>query len=289
MKIIRGIKDIAKDYDIFILDQWGVMHNGTKAYPYAIDCINYLKENNKKLVIISNSSKRKKSTIEKLPRLGFDPKYFDEVFTSGEMIWKTLAVQLKKYGKNLNKCFHIFDKSKEDGLNFREGLSNIEFVNKIEDAEFILACTPFKNSEPIDYLPILNYAYESKMIIFCANPDYETVEQGKNKNIFCMGTIANLYERMGGKVVIQGKPSIEIYKKSMSKFKNFNKSKVLAVGDSLFHDIQGAKKYGVDSVLITSGIHSNFFSIKNPNWKNKKNKLLKYNIEPTFLCQKFII
>ena len=52
MKIIRGIKDIAKDYDIFILDQWGVMHNGTKAYPYAIDCINYLKENNKKLVII---------------------------------------------------------------------------------------------------------------------------------------------------------------------------------------------------------------------------------------------
>ena len=75
----------------------------------------------------------------------------------------------------------------------------------------------------------------------------------------------------------------------MSKFKNFNKSKVLAVGDSLFHDIQGARKYGVDSVLITSGIHSNFFSIKNPNWKNKKNKLLKYNIEPTFLCKKFII
>lgn len=43
----------------FILDQWGVMHDGYQAYKNAIECVNELFNKNKKLVIISNSSKKK--------------------------------------------------------------------------------------------------------------------------------------------------------------------------------------------------------------------------------------
>jgi len=289
MKTLGGIKEIIDKYEVFILDQWGVMHDGLKAYPFASDCINFLKKKNKKIIIISNSSQRKKSSKINLPILGFNPDIFDEVMTSGEMIWNTIFCSLEKYGKDLKKCFHIYDRSKEDGLKFREGLEKLEFVNNIKDADFILACTPFQDSKPIDYIPILNEAYENKILMFCANPDFETIKQKNNKKIFCMGTIAQLYEEMGGKVMIQGKPSIDIYIEATKFLNSVNKKRIVAIGDSLFHDINGANQFGIDNVLITSGVHYNLFSDLNPVWETKKNKLLKYNIEPTYLCSKFAL
>mgnify|MGYP001285852485 CR=1 FL=1 len=44
-----------------------------------------------------------------------------------------------------------------------------------------------------------------------------------------------------------------------------------------------------DNVLITSGIHADYFSKKKPVWESKKNQLLKYNIVPTYLSSKFIL
>ena len=286
---LKGIKEIIDKYEVFILDQWGVLHDGEKGYPFAIDCVNFLKKENKKIIIISNSSKRKNSSIKKLPSLGYEIDLFDEVMTSGEMIWNTIYFSLKNYGKNLKKCFHIYDKSKEDGIKFRDGLKNLEFIDSIDDADFILACTPFEESEPIDYLPMLDKAYKNKIMMFCANPDFETITQKNNKKIFCMGTIAELYKEMGGEVVIQGKPSIEIYKEGTKFIKDIKKNKIVAIGDSLFHDICGANKFEIDNVLITSGIHSNLFSDTKPVWKTKKNNLLKYKIEPTYLCSKFVL
>ena len=283
MQYLEGIREIINRYEVFILDQWGVMHDGNKGYFHAIKCINYLKANNKKLIIISNSSKRKQSSINRLPILGFNSDLFDEVITSGEMIWQTISLSLEEYGDNLKKCFHIFDNTKEDGIKYRDGLKNVKFVNDIKQANFILACTPFYKSQPIDYIPILNEAYKNKMLMFCANPDFETVEKVNKKNIFCMGTIAQLYQEMGGNVIILGKPSQEIYHEATKCLNSYKKSQMVAVGDSLFHDIMGAKQFGIDNVLITSGIHTDYFSKKKPLWESKKNQLLKYNIVPTYL------
>ncbi|SVB40821.1 uncharacterized protein METZ01_LOCUS193675, partial [marine metagenome] len=172
---------------------------------------------------------------------------------------------------------------------YREGLNNLEFVRDIREANFILACTPYKNSLPMDYLPILSEAYKNKMLMFCANPDFETVEKVDKKNIFCMGTIAQLYQDMGGNVIILGKPSQEIYHEATKCVNSYKKSQMVAIGDSLFHDILGAKKFGIDNVLITSGIHADYFSKKKPVWESKKNQLLKYNIVPTYLSSKFIL
>ena len=88
MKKIESIEEIINDYDNFIIDQWGVMHDGTFGYEHAFNSINLLNSNNKNLFIISNSSKRSKSSIDKLPNLGFNKNSFSEVITSGEMIWR---------------------------------------------------------------------------------------------------------------------------------------------------------------------------------------------------------
>ena len=286
-KIINSISKIIDLYDIFILDQWGVMHDGTYGYNHAIKSVEKLFKENKKLIIISNSSKRKQSSMNRLNSLGFDKNYFLEVMTSGEMIWQALSTSINNYGSDLKNCFHIFDSSKEDGLDFRTGLDEFNFVSNVKDANFMLACTPFENSEPIDYIPILKDALDLNIIMFCANPDFVTVEKNNEKNIFCMGTIANLYEHMGGNVIILGKPSKEIYLESCKKIKKLDLSKIITIGDSLDHDILGAKNFGVDSVLISNGIHKDLFN-KNLEigLKNIENSE-KWNFSPTFVCSNF--
>ena len=108
---IRSFSEILDKYEMFILDQWGVMHDGIRGYDHAIAAINNLINENKKLTIISNSSKRKISSINSLKNLGFDKNNFIEVMTSGEMIWQELYNFSDKYDVKLKNCFHIYDLS----------------------------------------------------------------------------------------------------------------------------------------------------------------------------------
>ena len=158
---INGLEKIYKDYDAYILDQWGVMHDGKKGYKNAIDCVNKLFENKKKLIIISNSSKRKKSTLDRLPKIGFNINYFDEVMTSGEMIWQSLKKENYEETKNLGKnCFYIYDKVGTDFKVYLEGLEKFNYVNKVEESDFILACTPFSKKK----LLIIYHSYQKLKI-----------------------------------------------------------------------------------------------------------------------------
>ncbi len=276
MKKIKSIEEIINDYDNFIIDQWGVMHDGTFGYEHAFNSINILKSNNKNLFIISNSSKRSKSSIDNLPKLGFKKNSFINTVTSGEMTWQFLK---KKFIDENNKknCFHIYDEEKEDGLDFRHGL-NLNFVEKVEEAELILACTPFVNLQPIDYIPLLEVAYKKEITMYCANPDYETVESNSNNNVFCMGAIGEIYKKMGGNVIIKGKPDVSIYTETTNQI-NLEKKRTVAIGDSLFHDIQGANNFEIDSVLVKSGIHKDLTQINN---------LIKnHQITPTYFIDKF--
>tara|TARA_E500000178_G_scaffold61862_1_gene58628 strand:- start:15 stop:851 length:837 start_codon:yes stop_codon:yes gene_type:complete len=278
VKKIKSIKELLKNYDNFIIDQWGVMHDGTFGYVHAFNSINFLNNDNKNLFIISNSSKRSKSSIDRLPKLGFNKSSFINTVTSGEMIWQLLN---KKYTEVSNKknCFHIYDEGKEDGLDFREGL-NFNFVEKIQEADLILACTPFINLQPIDYIPLLEEAYKKDITMYCANPDFETVEKKNNKNIFCMGAIAEIYKKMGGNVIIKGKPDVSIYNETTNLI-NLEKKRTVAIGDSLFHDIKGANNFEIDSVLVKSGIHKDLTQINN---------LIKnHQIVPTYIIDKFSI
>ena len=276
MKEIKSIEEIFYDYDNFIIDQWGVMHDGTFGYEHAFNSINILNSNNKNLFIISNSSKRSKSSIDNLPKLGFKKNSFINTVTSGEMIWQLLK---EKYldDKNKKNCFHIYDKEKEDGLDFRDGL-NLNFVEKVEESDLILACTPFVNLQPIDYIPLLEVAYKKEITMYCANPDFETVESNGNNNVFCMGAIGEIYKKMGGNVIIKGKPDVSIYAATTNQI-NLDKKRTVAIGDSLFHDIQGANNFEIDSVLVKSGIHKDL---------NQINNLIKnHQITPTYIIDKF--
>jgi HAD superfamily hydrolase (TIGR01459 family) len=168
-------------------------------------------------------------------------------------------------------------------------LNKFNFVSNIKDSNFILACTPFENTEPLDYIPILKDALDLNLTMFCANPDYVTVEKNNKNNIFCMGTIADLYVHMGGNVTILGKPTKEIYIESTKKIKKIDLSRIIAVGDSLDHDILGASNFGIDSILISSGIHKELFKKKLEIGLYEIENRAKWDFKPTYICNNFSI
>ena len=267
-KKIISLKEIVNDYDFFFIDQWGVMHDGHSAYKNSLNCINKLFNLGKKLIIISNSSNRKKESIKRLKHLGFNEKNFQDVITSGEIVWQEINFPTLKGFKNLgNKCFFLsYDSDNKNNLSY--GL-NKKIVKNIESADFILASKADPSTSVIDYIPILKKAIDKKLPLICANPDFESIEvKNKERNI-CMGAISKLYEELGGTQIILGKPSTFIYKKSVNNLKDFKKSRALAIGDSMYHDIAGAKKFGIKSLLITSGIHSDSFSKNDLNLINQ--------------------
>ena len=87
-KNIEGLRALREGPDaksVFLLDQFGVLHDGKTAYPCAIDTTRRLCESGARLFIISNSSRRASGTLKKLEKLGFDPDWFEGVITSGEI------------------------------------------------------------------------------------------------------------------------------------------------------------------------------------------------------------
>ena len=97
-----------------------------------------------------------------------------------------------------------------------------------------------------------------------------------NRLSMCGGTIAQLYEDMGGKVYRYGKPYEPIYVNIEKKMKIKNRKKVLVIGDSLWHDICGGLKMGYDRLWIKKGIHKT--QLKN----NAELKPLLEKYPPTF-------
>ena len=87
--------------------------------------------------------------------------------------------------------------------------------------------------------------------IICTNPDL-IVDKGNRRDL-CAGSVAMVFEKMGGKVVYFGKPYPEVYNQSID---NKNK-RILSIGDNLNTDIKGANLLNYDSLLISNGIHKN--------------------------------
>ena len=105
------------------------------------------------------------------------------------------------------------------------------------------------------YKDLLSNQITKKMI--CTNPDL-IVDRGNVREL-CAGSIAMVFEKMGGEVIYFGKPFSEVYNQSADiKDKN-----ILCIGDNLNTDIKGANNLNFNSLLITDGIHKEeFFKIK---------------------------
>ena len=63
---LRTFQWLARHYDGFILDQYGVLHNGGDPLPGALACLAHLRSEGQSFCINSNSATSAESTLEKL-------------------------------------------------------------------------------------------------------------------------------------------------------------------------------------------------------------------------------
>jgi ribonucleotide monophosphatase NagD (HAD superfamily) len=129
-------------------------------------------------------------------------------------------------------------------------------------------------------IEILNFLKEKNLLLYCLNPDiFITKSDGSREE--CAGVIAKKYEEMGGKVIYFGKPFLEVYTKVVPLFDGIDKQKLLAVGDGMETDIEGANKAGIKCVLCLAGLPS----IEMNAGVSLADFLVKFKSKPDFIIQ----
>ena len=261
MRELNHLSEVFDTYDTFVIDLWGVMHNGIQLNIKAIEAVDQLIKNSKKIVFLSNAPRPSAKVIDFLLKMKMDRKYLSNVVTSGEAAMH--AINENKFGKTF---FHlgpprdisIFEKVKEN-------------QSIIEKCDFILCTGLFdeRETELNWYRKFLKNHISKKLI--CTNPDL-TVHRG-DKEEYCAGYIAKIFEDLGGKAIYYGKPYKEIYQMCFKE-----NEKVLAIGDNLRTDIKGANNLDKDCLFISDGVHRNEFN----NSSDLKKILIKYKVRANY-------
>ena len=241
-KLIKGLSQVQSKYDAFFIDLWGVIHNGVQLYPRAINVLENLNKLNKRFVLISNAPRPSKSVEKYLINLKMDKIFLKNIFTSGEAALQTLKKNI--YGE---KFYHLGPKRDFDLI---KGMEKNQ--TNLDECDFIL-CTGLFDDETSSlkyYENLLKKKTKLKML--CTNPDL-IVHRG-SKTEYCAGSLAAIFEKMGGSVIYFGKPYPGIYNFCVKENEN-----ILAIGDNILTDIRGANKMKFDSLFITGGIHKKEF------------------------------
>jgi HAD superfamily hydrolase (TIGR01459 family) len=257
LRLLAGLREIAALYDGFILDLWGVLHDGSAPLPGVVDALTRLKDQGKQLAVLSNAPRRAALVEARMNEIGLARGLYDFVHSSGEDAWQHLQRRDDAFYAGLGRrCYHIGPRRDDNML---EGVA-LERVADIALAEFILNTGPGDWDETVaQYEPLLQAAKARDLPMVCANPDLVVVSQGKRA--ICAGAVAERYAALGGRVRWHGKPFPPVYEVCFAALGIADRRRILAVGDSLHTDIAGANAVGVDSLLVTGGIHAEEFGL----------------------------
>lgn len=249
--IHSGLSELAEAYEGFIVDLWGVLHDGVRAFPAAVACLAELKARGKRILILSNAPRRAESVARRNLELGIGPELSDAVMSSGEAAWRHLKGRGDPWYRALGRrCYHL-GPERDQGM--RAGL-DYDFVDALERADFLLNTGALSSDHGVEaYAALLGAARARGLPMVCANPDLEVIRGGKRE--ICAGAIAVHYEELGGRVRYHGKPHREIYDLSFELFGIAPPARIAAIGDSLRTDIAGAQAAGIDGIFIGGGIH----------------------------------
>lgn len=244
------LSSVADDYDILLCDVWGVIHNGRESWPAACEALTKFNEKGGHVVLISNSPRPSPDVVAQLDSLGVPRSAWKAFVTSGDATRMELARRAPGPAWIIgpDRDFVLYE-----GL----GLTS---AHDAEGAAFISVTGPYDdtNETPEDYRERLTPAVERGLELICANPD-RVVQRG-DTIIYCGGAIADLYEQMGGRVVMAGKPFAPIYALALNEAEALlgrpvDRSRVLCIGDGVITDVLGAAEQALDCLFIAQGIH----------------------------------
>lgn len=247
---LAGLGQIAADYDVLLCDVWGVIHNGRESWPQAVDALVRFVEGGGRVVLISNAPRPSSDVVAQLDGLGVPRAAWGAFVTSGDATRAELA-------RRAPGPAWIIGPDRD--LPLYDGLG-LERAEGAGDAAFLSVTGPHDDTRetPEDYRQRLIPAAGRDLEMICANPD-RTVMRGDTM-IYCGGALADLYESLGGRVVMAGKPFGPIYDLALKEAEALlgrpvDRSRVLCVGDGPVTDARGANAQGLDCLFIARGLH----------------------------------
>jgi HAD superfamily hydrolase (TIGR01459 family) len=247
--ILSGIAELATDCNAWIVDIWGVMHNGARAFEAAGEACRRFRAQGGIVVLLSNAPRPFSAVIGHMASLGVDPAAYDGGVTSGDA---TRAMIETRTGQALLHIGPERDKGLFAGLDVR-------LVSA--DAAGGIVCSGLwddTKETPADYADLFRSLAARRLPMICANPDL-VVERG-DQLVYCAGALAAAYTQAGGEVRYAGKPYLPIYERTFAVIDALEgapvpKHRVLAIGDGVDTDLKGAHAAGLRSVFIASGVH----------------------------------
>jgi HAD superfamily hydrolase (TIGR01459 family) len=247
--VIPSLASIASHYDVALCDVWGVIHNGRAAYRAAADALAAFRAAGKAVILITNAPRPSTVIPGQLERLGVRRDAWDAIVSSGDA---TIA-EIARRGP---KAYKI-GPSKDEGL--YDGLP-VDF-QPADSADYVI-CTGLRDDltePPESYRAELAVLAQRGLPFVCANPD--RVVQFGGQLIPCAGALADIYEELGGPVIMAGKPYAPIYDLTLEKAgavlgRAPDPARVLCIGDGLPTDVAGARNQKLDCLFVAGGIHA---------------------------------
>ena len=247
---ISGLGALAGRYDALLCDVWGVIHNGRESFPAACEALVRWGREVGPVVLISNSPRPHPAVIPQLQALGVPDEAWSGFVTSGDVTREEIAA------RSPARIWHIG--APRDRV-LLEGLP-VERVGP-EEADFVVCSGPEDDERetPEDYGERLAVCAARGLTMICANPD-RVVQRG-DRMIVCGGALADLYETLGGEVVMAGKPFPPIYTATLAEAdrlagRALDRRRVLCIGDGLQTDVAGANRAGLPLLFVAAGIHA---------------------------------
>lgn len=247
---IKGLSQIVPNYRTILSDVWGVVHNGVTAHATAVEALVRFRGQGGRVVLITNAPRASKAVIEKLDGLGVARDAFDAIISSGDVTREMIAPYR-------GRVIHRVGPPDVDDSLF-EGLGVI--LGPAEEAEAVIVTDLDTDDDTADmYRDRIAVWLKRGLPLICANPD-RVVEHG-GRLIYCGGALADLYEALGGRVLMAGKPYKPIYEEALrlaeqAAGRAIDRTKILAIGDSIRTDAIGAASFGMDLLFITGSIHA---------------------------------
>ena len=282
-QIVNALSDISAQYDALFVDLWGCVHNGVRAFDAANKALIEYRAGGGIVVLVTNSPRPRAQVEQQLADFGVARDAWDSIASSGDSARSALFL-----GAVGQKIYFI---STDAELPFFEPLKLIDDPIQIshvpiEEAEGIV-CTglPTADGTPGDVRAPLLYAKQKGLKLLCANPDI-IVDRG-DKREWCAGAVAQAYTEMGGTSLYFGKPHAPIYdlaRRRLSAIRpNISDDRILAIGDGITTDIQGAIGEGIDSLFITGGLAAKeTATVTQPDPEKLSQYVVEKQLDPTF-------
>jgi HAD superfamily hydrolase (TIGR01459 family) len=261
LKIFPSLLDVSEPFTAILLDAYGVFWDGNAlgSLRGSEDTMEKLVKSGKVVGILSNSSQLTSKEIEKLHRHGIvQGQHYHFMVTSGEVAKSIFS------GENLpfptpKKRFRLFGEA-HPSFSSHFGIFQDSFFKEtknLDEADFIYISIPhIKGVDQLDpnvFMSEIERLLERKLPMVCTNPDKFAHEGFPSKRVVRQGSIASLYEQMGGQVFYIGKPYPQVFVAAMNQFieRGIHKpDDILMVGDTPETDVRGAHHYGMSSALV---------------------------------------